>query len=88
MTSIKITCGFCEVIVEDFFRLSTWTKGNQLSKSGHVRLAMETIEQEVNVITAKCLPQTNVNCKEYVISIKVSVICYCLFYLAFLILDF
>jgi hypothetical protein len=78
MTTIKIKCGFVPVNGEAFFRKSAWDKGKGLSEAGHVRQVEEVIQDsDERTILAKCLPQTNVNSRDYDLSIKVRRNHYC-----------
>jgi len=71
--AVKLTWGFTpiELLPGHFRSTSTWNKGMKLVKSSHVRSVTEEVAEKV--LTAKCLPQTCVNAREYDIRIQVSV---------------
>ena len=74
--NVKKACGFEIIVVNEFFRESTWIKGSKLYNSRHVDKLIESIEngKDYTEVTGVCLPETSIRNKPYEIVIQVNMI--------------
>ena len=73
MPVVKLFCGFSEISNGiSYFRKSSWDKGKELYKAGHVDQVVETRGMECGIIniTGKCMSQVK---KSDIYSININV---------------